>query len=97
MTKVSKEDINAAVSAKKAESVKADFNDKKPEETKFNVDVQPLKGKIIDLSGKKLKSNFTVVRNGQAITFKKGMPFDDIPNEYKVGPNKILFKESHFE
>ena len=90
-------DINAAVSARKLKTRRADFNDKKPATTSQDVDTVPLIGKVIDLTGKKLKNDLTVVRKGTAITLKKGMVFDDIPAEYKNGPGKIMFKASHFE
>jgi hypothetical protein len=97
MSRPTTKDVNEVLGAKKINVVKSDFNGARPEETKRDVEVKPLIGSLIDLTGKKLKADFTVVRNGQAIKLQKGMSFDEIPAEYKSGPDKILFKEKHFE
>lgn len=56
-----------------------------------------LNGEIYDLSGKKLKNDFSVVRNGKVFEFKKGTAWEAIAVEFKKGRGQIQFNPADFE
>lgn len=56
-----------------------------------------LNSEIYDMSGKKLKCDFVVIRNGKEFAFKKGTAWEAIADEYKKGRGQIFFNPADFE
>ena len=56
-----------------------------------------LKSEIYDLSGKKLKRDFIVIRNGKDFAFKKGTAWEAIADESKKGRGQMNFDPADFE
>lgn len=59
--------------------------------------VFPLNSEIVDMTGKKLKKQFVVVRNGKEFSFEKGTKWEDIPAHFKSGLGRINFSAEDFE
>lgn len=59
--------------------------------------ILPLKNEIKDLTGKKLKRDVSVFRNGKEFSFKKGTAWEAIAEQYKTGLGRVNFSAEDFE
>ena len=96
MNKTTVEDINIALNAKEVNS-KIVTDEKGSTDIVRNRVVTPFGQEIFLFSGKKLKSEISVVHNNKNIVFKKGTKWEDIEQQYKVENSVIKWKKEYFE